>query len=207
VALKIIGAGFGRTGTLSLKGALEELGFDACYHMLEVVTHPQHVEPWRQARAGIEPNWDELFEGYQAAVDWPACSSWRELRAHYPQAKVILSLRDADSWYESVMNTIYPTSTAQLNSEDPAHKAFGQWAIDVVWQPVFDGRVEDRSHAIEVFERHNASVIREVPTDQLLVFQAKDGWAPLCRFLEVDVPETPYPRTNTTEQFQQHSPA
>jgi hypothetical protein len=203
MALRVIGAGFGRTGTLSLKIALEQLGFGRCYHMLEVVTNPGHVEPWRRAASGVTPDWDAVFEGYQATTDWQACNFWRELHAHYPDAKVILSLRDADSWYESVMSTIYPMSQGGLASEDPRRQAFGQWAMDVVWQPCFGGRLDDRSHAIEVFERHNAAVIENVPRDQLLVFQAREGWESLCRFLEVDVPAEAYPRTNTTEEFNQ----
>ena len=110
MGLKIIGAGFGRTGTLSLKNALEQLGFDKCYHMLEVFQNPGHHQRWLDIHHGGKADWDDLFQGYQASVDWPSCNFWREQMAYYPDAKVILSLRDADSWHKSVMNTIYPSS-------------------------------------------------------------------------------------------------
>ena len=207
MALDIIGAGFGRTGTLSLKSALEQLGFGNCYHMLEVVKHPGHIEPWRRARAGSLPDWETLFADYRAAVDWPACAFWHELHIHDPDAKVILSVRDPDAWYDSVMKTIYPTSTRGLESDDPLQRAFGEWSMATVWGPTFGDRMDDRAHVIGVYERHNADVIATIPSEQLLVFEARSGWEPLCEFLEVDVPDSPYPRTNTTQEFLQNQTA
>ena len=104
--VKVIGAGFGRTGTLSLKYALEKLGFDKCYHMMEVQMNPAHLQVWQDLAKGIQPDWQALFDGYQATVDWPTCNYWREQLAVYPDAKVILSRRDSQKWYDSVMNTI-----------------------------------------------------------------------------------------------------
>ncbi len=202
MTLKVIGAGFGRTGTLSLKNALEMLGFDKCYHMLEVNQNPSHFKVWAEAHEGKPVDWDKLFEGYQAAVDWPSCNLWREQMAHYPDAKVLLSKRDPESWYKSVMATIYPSSTSLLDSDDPQARMFGQWAMDIIWQPIFDNRMDDPTHAMDVFERHNETVVKEVPKERLLVFEAKDGWAPLCEFLGVPVPEEDYPRVNATEDFQ-----
>ena len=106
MSIKVIGAGFGRTGTLSLKFALEKLGFDKCYHMMEVQMHPEHVQIWRDLNRGIAPDWQALFAGYQASVDWPSCNYWREQMTAFPEAKVLLSRRDPDKWYASVMNTI-----------------------------------------------------------------------------------------------------
>ncbi len=199
--LKVIGAGFGRTGTLSLKSALQTLGFDKCYHMMEVRQHPEHVETWRRAHLGESVNWDELFAGYQATVDWPSCNLWREQLAAYPDAKVILSLRDPESWYASVMNTIYPSSKQNLESEDPQRQAAGRWAMEIVWDRLFGGRMEDQDHVIDVFNKHNQDVMQSLGPDQLLVFEASHGWAPLCKFLGVPVPDTPYPRSNSTEEF------
>jgi len=201
MTLKVIGAGFGRTGTLSLKLALERLGFDRCYHMFEILQNPSHVETWRRAHAGQAIDWDALFDGYQASCDWPSCNLWEEQRAQYPEAKVVLSLRDSQRWYDSVMHTIYPTALREFEADDEQRRAFGQWAMDIIWQPLFGGRMDDRAHVIDVYERHNARVIERVPPDELLVFEAGDGWEPLCRFLEVDVPDEPYPHTNTREQF------
>ena len=205
MTLKIIGAGFGRTATLSLKQALEQLGFDKCYHMMEVGQNPGHIEQWSKAHAGEPINWEELFEGYQASVDWPSCNFWQEQAKQFPDAKILLSLRDADSWYASVMNTIYPSSTALIDSEDENMQKFGLWVKKIIWDGVFDGKIENKHHAINVFNRHNQSVIDAMPAERLLVFEAKRGWEPLCRFLEVEVPETDYPRVNTTEEFQNRS--
>ena len=202
MSLKVIGAGFGRTGTLSLKNALEQLGFDKCYHMMEVRNRPTHVPMWAAAHRGEETDWDSLFEGYQATVDWPSCNLWQEQLAHFPNAKVILSLRDPVSWYESIMNTIYPSSTGLLTSEDENLARFGQWTVEIIWDRIFDGKMADQNHVIDAFNRHNEHVIKTVPAAQLLVFEAKDGWAPLCDFLNVPIPATDYPRVNSTADFQ-----
>jgi hypothetical protein len=201
MALEVIGAGFGRTGTLSLKFALEKLGFDRCYHMEHIVRNPSDAGVWLRARRGEAVDWDALFDGFRASVDWPACNHWRELAAHYPQAKVLLSLRDREAWYASVMNTIYPQTAKSLAAADELARAGGKWAMKVVWEPVFDGRMEDREHVMRVFDEHNAEVIRSVPAERLLVYRPGDGWEPLCRFLGVAVPDEPYPHVNTTEQY------
>ena len=199
MTIKVIGAGFGRTGTYSLKHALEQLGFNKCYHMWEVAEGHRGI--WSDARQGRPVDWDRLFDGFQASVDWPSCNFWREQAAHYPDAKVLLSLRDPESWYESIINTIYSSSRAALESDDPATRRLGEWAFEIIWHRVFDNHMDDRAHVIGIFNRHNQSVIDEVPADRLLVFEAKQGWQPLCRFLEVPVPGTDYPRMNTTEEF------
>ena len=201
MALDVIGAGFGRTGTLSLKLALEKLGFDKCYHMMEVFGHPEHVPVWAAAHRGEPVDWEKLYEGYRATVDWPSCNLWETHAKLYPNAKVILSLRDPVAWHTSVMNTIYRSSSALRDSDDPNIRRMGEWANDVVWKYVFDGRVEDRAHAIAVYNAHNEHVKATVPKSRLLVFEASQGWEPLCRFLGVSVPDEPYPRVNTTEDF------
>ena len=203
MSLKVIGAGFGRTGTLSLKYALEELGFNQCYHMMEVGKHADHRGIWRKAHAGEKIDWDALFAGYQATVDWPSCNLWREQLAHFPDAKVILSLRSPESWYESVMATIYATSKAGVRSENPSSRYGSSWAFDLIWNPIFHNRLDDKAHIISVFNRHNETIMNEVPADRLLVFEAKQGWKPLCEFLDVPVPVTDYPRINTAAQFKE----
>lgn len=199
--IRVIGAGFGRTGTLSLKFALEQLGFSKCYHMMEVFGHPGHRPEWAKAHRGETVDWDSVFDGFQASVDWPSCNFWREQLAQYPDAKVILSLRDPERWYDSVMNTIYPSSIASLNSDDEEARSWAEWASMLIWDGVFDGRMDDRAHVIDVFNRHNEAVRAEVPADRLLVFEAAEGWGPLCGFLGVPVPDTDYPRVNSTEEF------
>jgi hypothetical protein len=199
--LDVIGAGYGRTGTLSLKLALERLGFTKCYHMMEVFGHPEHVPMWAAAHRGEPVDWEKLYEGYRATVDWPSCNLWREHAALWPNAKVILSTRDPDSWYDSVMNTIYKSSTQMKSSDDATMRRFGEWATEITWKRIFDNRMHDRAYVIGVYNAHVERVKATIPPSRLLVFEARQGWAPLCRFLGVDVPDEPYPRVNTTEDF------
>jgi len=202
VTIEIIGAGFGRNGTLSLKYALELLGFVKCYHMMEVGEHPDHVQIWRDAAAGRTVDWDSLYEGYRASVDWPGARFWQEQMAHYPQAKVILSERDPERWYQSVMSTIYPGSVARRKSADPAIKPFSDMVFEVIWDGTFHGRMDDRDYVIGLYLAHNQKVRDTVPADKLLVYEASQGWEPLCSFLGCPVPAQPYPRVNSTEDFQ-----
>lgn len=193
--LKVIGAGLGRTGTMSLKLALEELGFGPCYHMSEVAQRPDAFAWWVEAADG-KPDWERIFDGYQSTTDYPACSFWRELAAAYPDAPVILSVREPAKWFESVAATIFsPPMNAHL-SASPLKTFFEK----CVWQ-AFGPRIRDRDFMIEAFNRHVDTVKREIPPERLLVYEAKEGWEPLCRFLGVPVPAAPYPRANTREDF------
>ncbi len=201
MSLRVIGAGFGRTGTLSLKFALEKLGFDKCYHMMEVHLHPSHNQIWRDAAKGRMPDWHALFEGYQASVDWPSCNFWREQMQAFPEAKVILSRRDPQAWYRSVMNTIWLATQARASSNDPAARTGAAMAYEVVWDAVFQRRMDDEDWVISRYEAHNQAVIDEVPADKLLVYEPGQGWAPLCEFLNVPVPDEDYPKVNSTEDF------
>lgn len=202
MALEVIGAGFGRTGTLSLKVALEQLGLGPCYHMLEVLGTKDRPQQWLDQVEGRPPGWDVIFDGYRATVDWPAAAYWRELAAHYPQARVILSLRDADEWYDSVMNTIYNAMRPDLAEDAPeAIRVQLTMVRKLVAEGTFGGRIEDRAHAIDVFERHNRAVREAIPAERLLVYEPGDGWEPLCAFLERPVPDTAFPRLNDTAEF------
>ncbi len=202
MSLEVIGAGFGRTGTLSLKLALEELGFGKCYHMLEVLQNPDHVDVWEQATRDEPVDWHSLYRGYRASVDWPSCNFWEiQLRA-FPNARVVLSERDPERWYESVMNTIYPSSLKAREADDPVIRRHAEMVFELIWEGTFHGRVENREHAIDVYLAHNEYVKKQAPPEQLLVFEASQGWEPLCRFLEVPAPDQPFPRVNSTEEFQ-----
>lgn len=196
--MKVIGAGFGRTGTMSLKVALKELGFGPCYHMSEVFEHPEHVPLWEAAARGEPVDWEELLAGYQSTADWPGCTFYKELMKVYPEAKVLLTVRDPDKWYESARNTIYATG----NIPDPPP---GKRIVDkLVWEQTFDGNFEERQYAIEVFSKHNEGVKKHVPPERLLVYEVKVGWEPLCEFLGAVVPrDQPFPRLNDTEAFKQ----
>jgi Sulfotransferase domain len=204
MSIQIIGAGLGRTGTLSLKAALEELGFIKCYHMVEVFTRKDDAQTWDRALRGEPVDWDRLFAGYRATVDLPSCLFYREQMEKYPAAKVILTVRDPDRWYDSARQTIYfartafPRWAAVIN---PRMRAFHRM-IDRMWERLFHGQFEDRAVAIDVFNRHNEQVRREVPADRLLVYEVSQGWAPLCEFLGVPVPDgKPFPHLNDAAVF------
>jgi hypothetical protein len=206
MALSVIGAGFGRTGTLSLKGALEMLGFGPCYHMLEVMQHG-FADKWYDIVTGGTPDWEDVFRGYKATVDWPACNYYRELAALYPDAGVILSLRDPDKWYDSCRATIFRAMEMDVSGAPPAVQRQLAMARRLVIDNTFGGSVADRARAIAVYNAHNETVRRVIPAGRLLVFEPSDGWEPLCRFLGVPVPDAPYPKVNTTEDFQRNFPA
>lgn len=193
MGLEIIGAGMGRTGTHSLKLALERLGFGPCHHMADVMADPAQKALWRAAGRGKLPDWDRAYAGYRAAMDWPTAYFWRELAAHYPQARVVLSVRDAGSWYESMRQTIALTMDA---SNDP--DSFG---VSVIANGVFGGQFGERNKAIAVYEAHNTMVMDSLGPERALRFDVAEGWAPLCAFLGRPVPAEPFPRTNSTEEF------
>src|SRR5689334_21669268 len=193
MALRAIGAGLGRTGTYSLKLALERLLGGPCYHMAEVFAHPEHVPHWHAAARGRMPDWNALFAGYVATVDWPAASFWPELVRAFPEAVVLLSVRDPESWWESAHETIF-TAIAR-GPED--------WRamVDDLFAARFTSALDDRAACIAAFERHNAAVRKAVPSSRLVEWRAADGWGPLCATLGVPVPREPFPRANTREDF------
>ena len=204
MSIQVIGAGLGRTGTLSLKAALEELGFARCYHPLAVFASMDQARAWDAAARGEPVDWDRLFAGYRATVDMPGCMFYRELLDKYPEAKVILTVRDPERWYDSVRQTIlfafsaFPKWIVMLS---PRMRVF-QRMMDRLWDGLFQGRFEDRAFAIDAFSRHNEQVRRDVPADRLLVYEISQGWGPLCAFLGVPVPEgKPFPHLNDAAEF------
>jgi hypothetical protein len=204
MTLKVIGAGFGRTGTTSLKAALEQLGFSKCHHMQEVVKSSRQLDYWQTLAEGGDVAWDEVFEGYQSSCDWPSCTYWEELSREYPEAKIILSLRDPERWHASGMETIYPATylvPRWIGRWIPRLGRFNKMTKDSVWEGVFGGRFPDRDHAMKIYLDHNEYVKATAPKDRLLVFEAKDGWGPLCEFLEVPVPDGDYPHLNDASQI------
>lgn len=202
VFVQVIGVGFGRTGTASLTTALEELGFAPCFHMRKVFAEPGRAEEWRRAGRGEAVDWRELVGGYRASVGWPGTRFWRELVEQFPDAKVVLTVREPERWYDSARHTIFDTDVVPpAEAAEPHLAAMLELVDELVMQGVFGGRLDDPSHAIEVFERHNAAVRQHVPPDRLLEFNVAQGWEPLCAFLDVPVPDLPFPQHNDRRQF------
>lgn len=189
MTLEIIGAGWGRTGTDSLREALNILGFGPCHHMFEVNASPDQRAAWRALAKGARPDWEQLFTGYRSCVDWPSCHYWRELITAFPKAKVILTTRPAEEWWKSFSQTILP---AISNASDP--ESLG---ANLIARQVFGGRPQDRDHAITLYNTHVAEVLAEVPTNRLLVHSLGDGWEGLCAHLAVPVPDHPFPNRNS----------
>jgi len=197
--MDVIGAGFGRTGTLSLKVALEQLGFGPCMHMLPLLDDAPRAMLFQKAAGGDRDSLHGALEGCHSTVDWPGAFFWRELVEENPGAKVVLTLRDPEQWYASIEKTILAAAQQRPDAEPGASLDM----IDAtVLEGTFDGRLGDREHALRIFEEHTEEVRRVVPADHLLEFEVSQGWEPLCDFLDRPVPETPFPRLNDAAAFQ-----
>jgi hypothetical protein len=213
MSLKLIGVGWGRTGTFSLKAALEILGFGPCYHMMELLRRPEHVVHWQNAVNGGNVDWGTLFHGYKAAVDYPTCQHWVNIGRYFKDAKFVLTVRDPDSWYESVKTTIYRAEPnlfgkfkimmqLPFSKEKRRRLEVFRFIKYSIWETDFNGRFDDREYAIKKYCDHIDEVRSAVPEDKLLVYDVKSGWEPLCKFLGVDIPEdVPFPVLNKRDQF------
>jgi len=212
MALKVIGAGYGRTGTLSTYTALKQLGFP-CYHMFEVLenkANKTHLDFWRRVGntpVGTPHDWTQVFANYTAAVDNPACCVWRELMVTYPEAKVLLTLhpKGPEAWYESTIDTIYFTENRWqfqvLRLATPFGRKMGDMSRKLIWQRNHKGTMNDRARAIAQYQQHIEEVKAAVPPDKLLIFTADQGWEPLCKFLGVPMPAGPFPNVNDRAQI------
>lgn len=202
MTLSVIGAGFGRTGTLSLKAALEMLGVGRCYHMVEIIANPHFATAWEQAADGGPVDWNQIFAGYGATVDWPAAAFYRELADHFPKARVILTVRDSESWFESTQNTIFSPLVRQQNSDNSGENR-GRMAEKIIIDGTFGGQQHDKAAAIAIYEAHNKKVQEVIAPERLLVYHLGQGWDPLCEFLGYPVPDAAFPRVNSTDEFRQ----
>ena len=199
--LQVVGAGLGRTGTASLKQALELLTGGRCYHMFEVFQHPDDVAVWHEAVRGGPVDWDALMGDYSASVDWPAAAYWSELAELNPDAIVLLSTRSSpEVWWGSMQKTIVQALTEPLPEPDPVverHRAMVHELLERRLTP--DWR--EPAAAMAAYQRHNERVRREAPAERLLDWQPGDGWEPICAAMGVPVPEQPFPHENSSEQF------
>ncbi|HET7015249.1 MAG TPA: sulfotransferase [Streptosporangiaceae bacterium] len=220
--MRVIGVGLNRTGTTSLAFALEELGFGPCYHLRTLNSEPHRAADWIAAEE--DPaliDWERVFQGFESAVGSPASAFWREITDAFRSAKVILTVRPADGWYESVEVTIaealapppaapqsaapqpaalQPPTAQQLSHEDALAQANDEFQ-ERIWEREIGGDFSDRDRTIEAFDKHIADVRAHVPADRLLVYSVREGWGPLCAFLGVPDPQRPFPRENDRSTF------
>ena len=194
MALKIVGSGLGRTGTKSMQTALNTLGFGPCHHMVEVFGHPESVPLWIEAGAG-RPEWDKIFATYNSMVDYPGSFYWRQHAAHYPNAKVLHTVRDPDKWFDSTQATIFEPGSLVTLQEGPMAAFFNSFLGDI------RAHLHDRAFMTAHFRRHTEEVKRAIPPERLLIYEAGQGWAPLCKFLGVPVPDALYPSENSKAEF------
>jgi len=199
MTLRVIGAGLGRTGTASLKMALELLLDGPCHHMFEVLGKSHQIAWWHQAAEGDMPDWHEVLDGYTAQVDWPGASFWPELMEAFPAALVLLSERDHERWFESASNTIFSPPDPTLTPSD-SDKALGKM-FAAICRSRFTTELGDKEAAIAAAQRHNDEVKSTVPPDRLLVWRASDGWEPICDRLGIEVPDVEFPHRNTRADF------
>ena len=200
--LKVVGAGLGRTGTASLKAALEQLTGGPCCHMFEVVAHPESVPAWHAIVREESDDWDALMGGYVASVDWPAAAYWPELAEANPDALVLLSSRATpEEWWASMEKTIIATLTMDLPSDADGMTAHRAMVLDMLDRR-FTPDWRDPVAAMAAYERHNERVRSEVPSERLVDWQPGEGWEPICAALGVPAPSDPFPHANSSEEFQ-----
>jgi hypothetical protein len=212
MSLQIIGTGVGRTGTHSLKLALEQLGFGKCYHMVELFQYPDNVIYFERAERGEEVDWDKLFTGYNSAVDYPVARYYKQIIAKYPEAKIIHTIRDPESWYQSAMETIFWASkpsigrilslmikmpfSSTIRKRLPVLKYNGSLVDNT-----FGKDLKNKQAVIKKYNEINAETLNFIPKNRSLVYDLKTGWEPLCTFLNVPVPSSPFPRSNVRDEF------
>lgn len=204
--LKLINAGLGRTGTTSLQVALERLGFGECFHMFDIVGSDERLAQWERIVCDGKPaDWKAVFDGYTSAVDGPCAVYYPQLMETFPDAKVMLTVRDAEGWYRSTHDTLYQFAVRGARNPPEAgsrQARMGRLTNTLVWNGLFEGRFSDKEFAIDVYHQHNQRVIDSVDPGNLLVWDVKQGWEPLCGFLGVAPPRgEDFPHVNDTESM------
>jgi len=209
--MKVIGVGFGRTGTLSLKAALERLGAGPCFHMIDLIVgerRERDLPYWTQIADGKQVDWSVVFDGWSSTVDWPACSRWEELIEAFPEAPVLLNIRDFDPFYESCKNTILAVKEAALAgtiqpdaNRVPPSPALWEVIEKLIWQGDFEGRFKDKEWVREMYYQRIETIKATVPAERLTVWELGDGWQPLADMLGVEAPAEEFPRLHDTNEF------
>ncbi len=201
MTLSVIGAGFGRTGSMSTKLALETLGLGLCHHMEEVFVNPEQLPHWRAAVDGQPVDWDQAFAGYHSAVDWPSTHYWRELADYYPDAKILLSVRPAEVWWNSFSGTIAKLLEIRDSVPDKYVRSILDMANKMITEQTFANGMHDKKSALITYQKRIDDVTRVIPSRRLLMFDVAQGWKPLCEFLELPVPDAAFPKTYVRDEF------
>ncbi len=203
MSLQVLGSGFGRTGTKSLKEALERIGFGPCHHMYEVVANPPQVAHWQELAAGGAVDWAEVFAGYRAQVDWPGALVWRELAEAFPEARIVHTMRPEALWWSSFEKTIARLIARHYRTMPlPPHVRDMMAATEtLLTERTFRGPIDDRETALAAYRRRADEVREAIPANRLLIFDVAEGWGPLCAFLGVAAPEEPFPHRNQNADF------
>lgn len=204
MGLSVIGSGFGRTGTMSTKIALEQLGFGPCHHMSEVVQSAAQLRKWKAVASGAPVDWTDVFAGYRAQVDWPGAAIWEQTAKAFPDAKVVHTERPENEWWNSFNATIsmFFLNLTQLEMLPQVQDFFG--TMESWFMVNTFGSYADRESVLSAYRQNNQKVRDRIPAHRLLVFHVQDGWEPLCHFLNVPVPESPFPRCNPRHEFWTH---
>ena len=203
MSLSVIGAGFGRTGTLSIKIALEQLGLGPCYHMETLFNDSTQLAAWEAAVDGQRVDWSELFAGYHSTIDWPGTHYWRELADFYPDAKILLSVRPTERWWLSFSGTIRKLIERRDSNPDEHRRSVLNVANKMIAEQTFGGAMDDKAQVLAAYQKRIDDVTKSIPNNRLLVFDVTEGWGPLCEFLGRPVPETEFPRSNDNDEFWQ----
>ena len=204
MSLEVIGSGFGRTGTMTTKQALETLGFGPCHHMVEIIENPEQMTHWKAITAGEQVDWHAVFAGYRSQVDWPGAHVWEQTAAAFPQAKIIHTERPEEAWWKSFEGTIGKFFRVFRDLDLPPHIMDQFNTMDkLIMQGTFSD-FTDRDSAIEAYRANNRRVRDTIPPERLLVFHVADGWEPLCAFLGVPVPDEAFPHSNPKKEFWEH---
>lgn len=204
MTMQVVGSGLGRTGTKSLKAALEILLGAPCYHMTECFEHPEHPAQWHRAITGGPTDWPALLDGYAAAVDWPAAACWKEMAEAFPDAVILHSERPADAWFRSADRTIFEGFKQPRDEwDEPGTNPWWDMAI-AMFEQRFTPDFLDRDAAMAAVDAWNADVRASAPAERLVIWQTGDGWEPICDALGVPVPDEPFPHTNSTAEFREH---
>ena len=201
MALSVIGAGFGRTGTMSIKMALEHLGLGPCHHMEEVFGNPAQLPNWLAAAKGQQVDWDDVFTGYGSAVDWPSAHYWRELAEVYPNSKILLSVRPAERWWDSFSGTIKKILEIRDTIPEEYPRSVANMGYKIIAEQTFSNAMDDKAKVLSAFQKRIEDVKQAIPAERLLIFDVSEGWAPLCKFLNLPVPDGEFPRSNSKSEF------